>query len=443
MPDETRAAEDRPAMTGAPETGPDRRMAPRPLALHLLTAQATWTGLTAAWPLLKSGSMPWHPQVRDRARTLCTEISRVDDADLKAGIDRAARARLDAYLRGLELYRAHPFRRERAFADLGDPHTVADKGGIRLLDYGGGPGAPVLVVPSLINRYYILDLLPERSFLRSLADGGARVFAVDWGAPDAAAAHADLDWYIGGPLVDFCADIRAHTGGAPALIGYCMGGLLALGAAHLRPDLVRALALLAMPWDFHKGGAAHSAILRAARPLFDGVIQGIGVLPLDLIQAMFFGLDPFGASRKFERFSAMRQDGPEARAFVALEDWLNDGTALSGPVARTCLFEWYGENTPGRGVWRLGGRPVTPEKLRLPVLVAVPNRDRIVPPESARAFLDACPDAEMLDTAAGHIGMMVGSRARDGLYEPVLRWLYRTMSGNPPEFGRGKKESRK
>jgi polyhydroxyalkanoate synthase len=58
------------------------------------------------------------------------------------------------------------------------------EGALRLLDYGRGSAGPaVLVVPSLINRYYVLDLLPEQSFLRHLAEAGLRPLVVDWGEP--------------------------------------------------------------------------------------------------------------------------------------------------------------------------------------------------------------------------------------------------------------------
>ena len=66
-------------------------------------------------------------------------------------------------------------------------------GAARLLDYGRGAAVPaVLIVPSLINRHYILDLLRERSFVRYLAAQGLRPLVLDWGEPghDRARFHA-------------------------------------------------------------------------------------------------------------------------------------------------------------------------------------------------------------------------------------------------------------
>ena len=71
---------------------------------------------------------------------------------------------------------------------------------------------------------------------------------------------------------------------------------------------------------------------------------------------MFAAMSPNLIQAKFRRFATMDMASPEAaEAFVALEDWLNDGVALTGPVGRACLHGWYGENLPGRDLWKIGG----------------------------------------------------------------------------------------
>src|SRR5690606_3772790 len=105
-------------------------------------------------------------------------------------VEREGRRRLDAFLAGVETYRRHPYRR-----DLADPPAVWKQGTTCLRDYGAdgrAPGRPVLVIPSLINRGYILDLSAERSFLRRLAGRGLQPFLVDWNVPGAAERHFSL-----------------------------------------------------------------------------------------------------------------------------------------------------------------------------------------------------------------------------------------------------------
>jgi poly(3-hydroxyalkanoate) synthetase len=109
--------------------------------------------------------------------------------------------------------------------------------------------------------------------------------------------------------------------------------------------------------------------------------------------------------------------------FVAIEDWLNDGVPLPAAVARETLGGWYGANMPAMGGWRIVGLPVTPSRLRLPCFIAAPARDRIVPPESARALAGAIDGAELHLPAAGHVGMVAGSGAKSTLWERLGAWL--------------------
>ncbi len=302
------------------------------------------------------------------------------------------------------------------------------EGATRLLDYGaakcGAGGLPVLVVPSLINRAYILDLAERVSLMRYLARRGLRPFLVDWGWPGAEERGFTLSDYIAGRLEAALEAVIGRAGAPAAVVGYCMGGLLALALAERRRREVSALALLATPWDFHVHQAAQARLLAAtmAGPV-STLVEGLGRMPVDLVQALFGALDPLLVPRKFVNFARLDPDSPRAAAFVALEDWLNDGVPLVAGVARECLCEWYGENAPGRGAWRVGGRRVRPERVGQPALVVVPAHDRIVPPASAEALVERLPKAEAMTPALGHIGMIVGSRAEAAVWRPLARWL--------------------
>jgi poly(3-hydroxyalkanoate) synthetase len=102
---------------------------------------------------------------------------------------------------------------------------------------------------------------------------------------------------------------------------------------------------------------------------------------------------------------------------------LNDGVPLAAPVAREAIGGWYGENTPRRGAWRIAGEVVDQRRLRMPCFVAVPGRDRIVPPASALALAGLIDGAVVHRPAGGHIGMAAGPRAAAGLWTPLLDWL--------------------
>lgn len=400
---------------------PPPRQGPRPLPLHLATASLAWTSSLAALPLLRNGSLAWRPELAPAASRLVPELAAADPEALAAAVAAEARRRCAAFLDGIQAYRHASFRRPPAEAPV-----AWQDGTTRLLDYraerGGRRGLPVLVVPSLINRCWILDLLPERSFMRFLAGAGLRPFLVDWDRP-AAERRFGLADYILGRLSGALDAVLAGCGERPVLLGYCMGGLLALGLAEARGRDLAGLALLATPWDFHAERAEQARLLAALLPALEPMLAALGELPVDAIQALFAALDPGLALRKFIGFAALDPASERARHFVALEDWLNDGVPLAAPVARECIGGWYGENATARGAWRLGARAVSPRRVAVPSLVVIPDQDRIVPPASAFALARALPRSAVLRAPAGHIGMMTAGKAEQEVWRPIGAWI--------------------
>ncbi|WP_068438099.1 alpha/beta fold hydrolase [Magnetospirillum sp. XM-1] len=345
---------------------------------------------------------------------------------LDAEVAAESARRHDSFLAGIEAYRHHPYRRA-----LDPAPEVWRQGTTSLRDYRqpGCDGPPVLVVPSLINRAYILDLSQKRSLMRYLAAKGLAPFLVDWDAPGEAERSFTLTDYIAGRLEAALDEVVRLTGKKAAAVGYCMGGLLALALAQRRPDAVSALVLLATPFDFVVGREANSVLMKALAQPMGTLIDGVGEVPVDMLQAMFAGLDPGLAVRKFTAFARLNGKSAAARDFVALEDWANDGVPLAGPVARECLFGWYGENDPAQGRWCIEGSPVNPESVTVPTLVMIPKRDRIVPPVSALPLWERIPSAKLMRLAGGHVGMLTGPRAKTEVYGPLMRWLHR-RAGN-------------
>ncbi|MCU0987870.1 MAG: alpha/beta fold hydrolase [Acetobacteraceae bacterium] len=327
-----------------------------------------------------------------------------------------------ALIRGIAAYRRHPYART-----LAEPPALWAEGGSRLLDYGAvegarAGGAPLLVVPSLVNRAHVLDLMEEASFLRFLAARGLRPLLLDWGWPGEAERRFSLTDVIAGRLERAMAATAAIAGDRLIVAGYCMGGLLALAACLRRPELVRGFAALATPWDFHTPEPDRARAAAMLLPLLEPAMAFGDAVPVDGLQILFTALDPFGVAAKFRAFGRLAQDSARARLFVALEDWLADGVPLAAPVARECIGGWYGRNEPAHGLWAVAGLPVDPRALAVPAFVAAPGRDRIVPPESARPLAALIPGAVLHQPAAGHIGMVAGSGAEAALWRPFLSW---------------------
>src|SRR5258708_11764921 len=218
----------------------------------------------------------------------------------------------------------------------------------------------------MINRWEVLELSAEKSLMRGMADEGLRPYLVDWGTPDAEERRFALTPSVA-RLERALAFVARRARRAPVVMGYCMGGTLGVALTQRRPRRVAGLALLAAPWDFHADKTGH-AFLLSTGPLLAEMAGKVGELPVDILQTLFWSGDPWLSVKKFPRFLGMDQQGEHARDFGLLEDWLNDGAPLAGPVARECLVGWYGENLPGKGRWVVGGKRIQPNKIKRPSL---------------------------------------------------------------------------
>jgi polyhydroxyalkanoate synthase len=380
-----------------------------------MLAQITCSSLPCALTLQKKESPLWK---------LPLGLQRVLEQYDTPHLQHIARQHLQHFLNGVERYQTHPYQRA-----LPEPACLWQQGTTRLLDYGSTlptqMGRPILVIPSLVNRAYILDLMPERSFLRWLVTQGYRPLLVDWGSPDGVERQFGLDAYIMQRL-EPCLTLATALQDTPVpVIGYCMGGMLALALALRRKRDVQSLVLLASPWDFTAIPEGQRRHLAAIKSSLERVLTFYGYLPVDVLQTLFTSNDPFGVMQKYSLFKQHTTD-TDAPQFVAVEDWLNDGVALSAPVARECLFDWFLDNTPMNGRWQVGGLPIQPQHLTCPALLVSPTRDTIVPQDCAFALAKQLQTSfDCLTPNTGHIGMVAGRKALTEMWEPVAGWLQR------------------
>lgn len=284
------------------------------------------------------------------------------------------------------------------------------KGGARLRDYGGD-GRPVVLIPSLINPPFILDLTPDVSLLRWLAAQGLHPYLLDWGSPGPTDRGMDITAHVERLLLPLIAKLPEP----PVLVGYCLGGTIALAAACATP--VAGLALIAAPWRFDGFGDAARAEIAALWQAAQPACEAIGMVPMEVLQSGFWRLDPARTIAKYEAFAAMAPGSAAARLFVAMEDWANAGAPRSYAAGRQLFEEFIAGNQTGRGAWRVGGHTADPAALRCPAIDFVSMSDRIVPAASAADLSDR------RDLGAGHVGMIVGRGGRTQLWEPLAHWL--------------------
>ena len=304
-------------------------------------------------------------------------------------------------LAGLEAYAQAPRPPARA-----ERPAIARVGGAALRDYGGD-GAPLVLVPSLINPPDILDLDEDSSLAGALARDGRQLLLLDWGP---ASARSEFD--VAGHVENLLLPLLDSLGEPAALVGYCLGGTMALAAASLAP--IRSVVTLAAPWHFARYPPESRAALARLWQQSEASSAQLGALPMEVLQAGFWALDPERTVRKFAEFAELDPASDQARRFVTLEDWANEGEPLPLPAARELFETLYRDDAPGSGRWTVGGEPVA-ERPPVPTLHLVAGEDRIVPVASA-------PEGDRQRIAAGHVGMIVG-RARHELHAALGRFL--------------------
>ena len=227
---------------------------------------------------------------------------------------------------------------------------IARVGPATLRDHGGA-GPPAILIPSLINPPSILDLDPDVSLASAIAGMGRRALLLDWGD-----ARDRSGLSVAGHVEELLLPLLKSVEEPAALVGYCLGGTMAIAAANLVP--VDRLVTLAAPWRFaaYSGEARENlgAMWRDTR----STAKALDALPMEVLQAAFWSLDPRRTVAKFAMFGGFDPASAEARRFVQLEDWANDGEPLPYPAARELFEDFFTADLPGKGAWTIGGKPV-------------------------------------------------------------------------------------
>jgi polyhydroxyalkanoate synthase len=296
---------------------------------------------------------------------------------------------------------------------------------------------PVLLVPSMINRWYVLDLREGASLAAALSEGAPwETYCFDWGVPE------DEDRYVTWDDVVARLDravrrvLRLSGASKVAIVGYCMGGTLSGIYAALNPDRVAALVNLAGPFDFSRAGRLATMV---DRRWFDPeAMTAAGNLSPLQMQSGFLALAPTGSISKWVGLADKMHDPRAREAFAALETWASDNIPFPAAAYVTYIKELYQENLLVRGEHWVRGERVDLARITCPVLTVVAERDAICPPEAATALNDHTSSRvkDVLSVPGGHVGAVVGSRASKELYPRMRAWLEQhgaVSAGRVPE----------
>jgi polyhydroxyalkanoate synthase len=294
---------------------------------------------------------------------------------------------------------------------------------------------PILMVYALINRPYVLDLLPGNSFIEYLVGQGFDVYLLDWGVPGDEDEDLSFDDYI----LDYLRPatkrvLRTSRAEECTLFGYCMGGTMAAMYAALFPDdSLKNLVLLTAPIDFTSEKIGLLGLWTNEKYLDpDLLVESFGNVPSEIIDNAMQMLKPvtnYVGTYAF-MWECILEEKP-METWKAMNNWIRDGTPFPGAAFKQWIRDFYQQNKLVKGEIKLRERSVYLSEITCPLLNIAAERDHICPLPQAESTTDlvSSEDKEFLVLDAGHVGLLTGRSAKKDLWPKVSSWL-EERSGN-------------
>ena len=290
---------------------------------------------------------------------------------------------------------------------------------------------PLLLVYALINRPYILDLIPGNSFVEYLVGQGFDVYLLDWGIPGDEDKYLSFDHYV----LDYLPRavkmvLRTSHAEELTLFGYCMGGTMSVMYAALFPGTpLTNLILLTTPIDFSPENLGLYRFWTDEQYFHpDRLVKALGNVPPEFISSSNRLLKPIitsvGPSLR-KRNHLLQHTSIESDTWLALTQWMSDGVPFPGEAFRQWIGDFYQHNKLVKGEIKLRGRTVDLANVTCSLLSIAGTRDYICPVAQAEAImrLSSSQDKEFLVLEAGHVDLLTSSEAQQGLWSKIRSWL--------------------
>lgn len=285
---------------------------------------------------------------------------------------------------------------------------------------------PLLFVMSLINRYYIVDLAPQRSLVEHLVNEGFDVYLIDWGTPRYQHRHLRVDDYVTDYLPQCIEKVLEDAGEAEiSIIGYCLGGTLAAMYAALNPKgPLKNLACFATPIDAD-GLVTYRQWTAAPHFDVDALVERLGNVPPEVVTSSIDALRPFQKASSELALLAHADDEDFVRDHLRLAKWAGDQVPFPGEAFRQLVKNFLRDNSLHEGTLVLGGRKVNLARMRCRLLHVVAEHDHIVPRASSSALvvLAGSKSKRELVVKGGHVSLVAGRNAVKRLWPELTTWL--------------------
>ena len=285
---------------------------------------------------------------------------------------------------------------------------------------------PLLIVPPWINKFYILDLTPEKSFIKWCVDQGITVFVISWVNPDAHLAKKSFEQYMNeGPIAALAA-IEAITGEQKAhTIGYCVGGtLLAITLAYLaanKKNRAVSATMFAAQVDFTHSGDLKVFVDEERIQQLEAHMQEQGYLEASRMANTFNMLRSNDLVWPYVVNNYMR--GKKPLPFDILY-WNSDATRMPAANHSFYLRNCYLENNLSQGEMEIAGVKLDLHKITMPIYNLATREDHIAP---AKSVLEGSKyfggPVKFVLAGSGHIA---------GVINPPAKHKYQYWTGGPP-----------
>ena len=284
---------------------------------------------------------------------------------------------------------------------------------------------PVLIVYALVNTYKMLDLQPDRSYIRNLLNLGLDVYLIDWGNPSKGDRYLSMDDYING-YINNCVDVirKKHKAEKINIISICQGGTFSVIYTALHQNKIKNLITQVTPVDFSTNDGL---LFRWSKDMnFDKLVEGYdGLIPGEFLNEGFNMLKPTQQFQKQQTLVNVLDDKDKLLNFLRMEKWIAESPAQAGECYRQFMKDLYQKNLLIKNELIVGGKKVNLKNITCPVLNVYATQDHLVPPAASIPLCDniASTDKETYSFAGGHIGVFVGGKSQKELAPAVANFL--------------------
>jgi polyhydroxyalkanoate synthase len=284
---------------------------------------------------------------------------------------------------------------------------------------------PILVVYALINRSYVLDLQPNKSWIRHLLSQGFDIYLLDWKSPTRNDKFVSFDDYVN-CYIDDCVEIVQNNNSADkiTLHGYCMGSSMSAMYTALHEEKIKNLVTIAPVIDTSKDSTVIANISREMD--IDKLVSTIGFLPPEKLYECYSILKPFkqGVNKYFNLIENIENES-FVQNFLRIERWLYDTPPIAGETIKQWINDIYKNNLLFKNQFKLGKLTVDLKKINVPLLNIVAEEDHLVSPECSVPLNEAVSseDKRLIRFHTGHVGLIASSYSQNNVLPKVGQWL--------------------